>query len=162
LGSAGRHPERGTTIRKAGFSLMVLGAVRILCALAGNAEERRCTMKKRVVVTLMLCVFLLVLGCNPKAGLIVLDTRPQGAAVYLNEEKVGETPVTFEFDMEKPVTLKILKEGYQPKEEKLNVGWVKSEYHLGNYSKGEYMIKGTKQKGFEVHTIRDLTRSEEN
>ncbi len=119
-------------------------------------------MKRRVVVTLMLCIFMLVLGCNPKVGLVVLDTSPQGATVYLNEERVGETPVTFEFDMEKPVTLKILKEGYEPKTQNLNVGWVKSEYHQGKYSKGDYMIKGTMQKGFQVRTTLDLKKIEGN
>ncbi len=119
-------------------------------------------MKRRVVVTLMVCILMLILGCNPTVGLVALDTRPQGATIYLNEQKVGETPVAFEFDMEKPVTLKILKEGYQPKEEKLNVGWVKSEYHLGNYSKGDYMVKGTVQKSFKVNTTRDLIKSEGN
>ncbi len=119
-------------------------------------------MKRKVLVGFMLGISMLALGCNPKVGLIALDTRPQGATVYLNEQKVGETPVTFEFDMEKPVTLKILKEGYQPKEEKLNVGWVKSEYHLGNYSKGDYMVRETVQKSFKVDTTRDLIRSEGN
>jgi len=116
-------------------------------------------MNRRVVVTLLLSIFILVLGCNPKVGLVVLDTRPPGATVYLNDTIVGETPVTFELDMDKPVTLKILKEGYEPKTESLNVGWAKSEYHQGHYGKGDYLIKGKMQKGFEIRTIRDLVRS---
>ena len=119
-------------------------------------------MERRVAGTFMLCIFMLLLGCNPKVGLITLDTKPQGATAYLNEQKVGETPVTFEFDMEKPVTLKLLKEGYQPREEKLTVDWVKSEFHQGNYSKGDYVVKGTMQKSFKVYTIRDLMKSEGN
>ena len=115
-------------------------------------------MRRMVVLTFMVGIFMLVLGCNPKVGLIVLDTVPQGATAYLNEQKVGETPVTFEFDMEKPVMLKLLKEGYKSKEEKLNVGWVKSEYNLGNYSKGDYVVQGSKQKAFQIRTIRELIR----
>jgi hypothetical protein len=124
--------------------------------------ERRVTVKRGVVVASVLCVLMLALGCNPKVGLITLDTKPQGATVYLNAQKVGETPVTFEYDMEKPVTLRLLKEGYQPREEKVTVDWVKSEYHQGNYSKGDYLIQGTMQKSFKVYTIRDLIKSEGN
>jgi len=116
-------------------------------------------MKRRVVVTLVLCIFIPLLGCNPKVGLVVLDTRPSGATVYLNDKMVGETPVTFEFDLERPVTLRLLKEGYEPRTESLNVGWAKSEYHQGHYGKGDYMLKGMMQKGFEIRTIRDLVKS---
>jgi hypothetical protein len=62
--------------------------------------------------------------------------------------------------MEKPVTMKLVKEGYKPVEEKLTVNWVKSEYHQGNYHKGEYMIKGTTQKGFEVNATRELIKAD--
>lgn len=117
-------------------------------------------MKRRSVVVLTLSILMLALGCNPKVGLIVLDTNPQGATVFLNEVKLGETPVTFEFNMERPATLRILKEGYHSKTENLNVGWVKSEYHQGHYGKGDYMIGGNMEKGFEIRTIRDLTRAE--
>jgi hypothetical protein len=130
--------------------------------ISGSRTERRVVMRRRVVVAFILCISLLGLGCNPRVGLITLDTKPQGAITYLNEQRVGETPVTFEFDMEKPVTLKLLKEGYQPKEEKITVDWVKSEFHRGNYSKGDYVVKGTMQKSFKVYTIRDLIRSEGN
>ncbi len=113
-------------------------------------------LKRGIVSLLMVCGLVLILGCNPKLGLIVFDTRPPGAEVYLNEQKVGETPLTFEFDMDKPVTLRLLKEGYQPREEKINVYWVKSEFYLGNYQKGDYVVQGNKQKAFQVHTTREL------
>jgi hypothetical protein len=117
-------------------------------------------MKRGAIGLLILASLFLTLGCNPKVGLIVLNTNPQGATVYLNDAKIGETPVQFEFDMDKPVMLQIVKEGYQPRTERINVGWVKSEYHLGNYSKGEYVVKGEKQKSYEVRTLRDLIKLE--
>jgi hypothetical protein len=40
------------------------------------------------------------------------------------------------------------------------VNWVKSKFHQGNYHKGEYMIKGTVQKGFEVYATRELLKAE--
>jgi hypothetical protein len=103
---------------------------------------------------------LLVFGCNPKAGIIAVNTDPQGASVYLNGIKTGETPMKFEFDMDKPVTMKLLKEGYKPKEEKITADWVKSEFHQGNYSKGDYLIKGTMQRGYEVNVSRELSRTD--
>jgi hypothetical protein len=122
--------------------------------------KRRVPMRRSVIVVVMFCAAILGLGCTPKVGLIALESRPQGAAVYLNQDRVGETPVTFEFNLEKPVTLRLEKDGYFPKTENLNVGWVKSEYQRGNLRRGDYMIQGTMQKGWEVTTIRDLIRIE--
>jgi len=118
-------------------------------------------MERKVIGGLMLFgLLLLVFGCNPKLGIIAVNTNPQGASVYLNGVQTGDTPMKFEFDMDKPVTMKILKEGYKPIEEKITVNWVKSEYHQGNYSKGDYLIKGTMQKGFEVNANRELIRAD--
>jgi hypothetical protein len=126
--------------------------------------ERRRTMKRGNVVgfTLSVLMLLVAFGCNPSVGIIVMDTIPQGATVFLNETKAGETPVKFEFDMDKPVMLKIIKEGYKPKTESINVNWVRSEYNLGHYGKGKFMINGEMQKGFEIHTLRELIRAEGN
>jgi PEGA domain len=117
-------------------------------------------MRRNIVAGLLLGIVLLTLGCNPKLGIIALDTNPQGAAVYLNGVQVGDTPAKFQYDMNKPVTLKILKDGYKPKEEKITVDWVKSEYHQGNYSKGDYLINGVMQKGFQVNTARELMKAD--
>jgi hypothetical protein len=84
-------------------------------------------MKRHLTGGVMLPGLLLVFGCNPKVGIISLNTNPQGATVYLNGVPAGETPMKFEFDMEKPVTLGILKEGYVSQTESLNVDWVKRE-----------------------------------
>ena len=117
-------------------------------------------MKRKLIGGVMLFGLLLVFGCNPNVGIISLNTNPQGATVNLNGVPTGETPTKFEFDMEKPVTMKLVKEGYKPVEEKLTVNWVKSEYHQGNYHKGEYMIKGATQKGFEINATRELIRAD--
>ncbi len=103
---------------------------------------------------------LLLLACNPSRGLVTIDTQPQGAALYVNETLVGNTPATFEFDMDKPVTIKLLKEGYEPKTEKITGAWVKAQYQLGNYSKGRYKIGGEEQRAWEIRTLRELSRSE--
>ena len=117
-------------------------------------------MGRNIGAGLLLGVVLLALGCNPKVGFIALGTNPQGAAVYLNGVQAGETPVKFQFDMDKPVTLKLLKEGYKPKEEKITVDWVKSEYHQGNYSKGDFQINGIMQRGYEVNVTRELMKQD--
>ena len=117
-------------------------------------------MERKLIGGVLLLGLLLVFGCNPKLGIIAVNTNPQGASVYLNGVQTGDTPMKFEFDMDKPVTMKILKEGYKPIEEKITVNWVKSEYHQGNYSKGDYLIKGTMQKGFEVNANRELIRAD--
>ena len=54
----------------------------------------------------------------------------------------------------------LVEAAYRPIEEKLTVNWVKSEYHQGNYPKGEYMIKGTTQKGFQVNATRELLKAD--
>jgi hypothetical protein len=117
-------------------------------------------MKRPIILMVMVCTILLALGCTPKVGLVALDTRPPGASVYVDQRIVGETPVTFVFNMEKPATLKIEKDGYYPKTESLTVSWVKSEYHKGNFVEGTYMIDGNSQKAWEVRTVRDLIRVE--
>lgn len=117
-------------------------------------------MKRALIGGVALVGLLLVFGCNPKVGIVAVNTNPPGATVYLNGVPSGETPMKFELDMEKPVTMRLLKEGYKPVEEKLTVNWVKSGYHQGNYSKGEYQIKGEMQKGFEVNATRNLIKTD--
>ncbi len=102
----------------------------------------------------------LLAACNPQVGYVYLDTIPTQATVYMNEKAIGETPVRFEFDMSIPVTIKLLKEGYRPRTEELNVNWVKSEYRNGRYGKADIIINGSVQKGFQVHTTRELIRAE--
>ena len=117
-------------------------------------------MKMKIVGMLVLCAVVFSLGCTSKVGLVALDTRPQGANVYLNDIMVGETPVQFELNLESPVTLRIEKEGYYPQTESLNVRWVKSEHYRGNLIKGQQATEGSSQRTWEVRTARDLIRME--
>jgi hypothetical protein len=113
-------------------------------------------MKTRLVLAFMVCIPLLTFGCNAKTGTVNLDTTPAGATVYLNEAKWGETPATFGLDLQRPVTLKILKEGYLPQTEVLNVPWVQQEYRVGNYTQQSYMVGKVQEKRFNIRTVRTL------
>jgi hypothetical protein len=59
-----------------------------------------------------------------------------------------------------PVTIKIVKEGYRPQTEQLSADWVKSEYYQSHYGKADIRINGSTQKGFEVHTTRELIKAD--
>jgi PEGA domain len=118
---------------------------------------RRGSMQRTVVLALVSCLSLLVVGCTPRMGIVLLDTKPQQATIYLGAARVGETPVTFELDRRKPVVLQIVKEGYVPTTEYLDADWVDRENSQGHYTTGQYVITGEKQRGFEVRTRRDLT-----
>lgn len=122
--------------------------------------KRRIAMKIRIAGMLVLFAVALSLGCTSKVGLVALDTRPQGATIYLDDNMVGQTPVQFELNLEIPVTLRIEKDGYYPQTESLNVRWVKSEHYRGNLIKGQQTTEGTSQKTWEVRTARDLIRIE--
>jgi hypothetical protein len=103
-----------------------------------------------------MCIPSLGLGCAAQVGLVVLDTKPPQATVYLDDTRVGETPVAFHLDRRQSVTLKILKDGYIPKTEVLGAGWVERETRDGHYTEGDYVIHGILRAGFEIHTQREL------
>lgn len=113
-------------------------------------------MKTRRVLAVMVWIPLLTLGCNAKSGMVTLDTIPTGAKVYLNEVQQGETPTSFLLDLKRPMTLKILKEGYLPQTEVLNVPWAQQEYRTGHYTQETYYIKGVQEKTFYIRTVRTL------
>lgn len=113
-------------------------------------------MPRTVVLVLASCLSLFLAGCNPKLGIVVLDTNPSQATVYVAGKKIGEAPVQFELDLTKPVSLRIVKEGYVPATEFLTLSWAQQEYREGRYKKGDYFIQGQKQSGFEIQTTRVL------
>jgi hypothetical protein len=118
--------------------------------------NRRRSMQRIVVLARASCLSLLLAACNPKLGFVLLDTNPSQATVFLDANNIGETPVRFDLDLEKPVMLRILKEGYVPVTEHLNLYWAQREYRDGHYTKGNYLIKGEMQGGFQIQTTRDL------
>jgi hypothetical protein len=118
--------------------------------------KRRVRMTKKRVLAFMVWIPLLTLGCNAKSGTVALDTIPTAATVYVNEAKWGETPTTFGLDLQRPVTLKILKEGYLPQTEILNVPWAQQEYRAGHYTQHSYMVGKVQEKSFYIRTVRVL------
>jgi hypothetical protein len=115
---------------------------------------------KHTAVILVSCIIALTVGCTSKRGLILLNTRPEGATVYLNQTEQGVTPVEFEYDLSKPATLTIEKKGYYPEKESLGEGWVIREYYKGNYTENRFMISGKEKKAWKVTTTRMLERNE--
>jgi hypothetical protein len=113
-------------------------------------------MRRIVVVVLTACLSLFITGCNPKLGIVRLDTTPSQATVYLAGQRIGETPVQFELDLTKAVTLRIIKEGYVLVTEFLTLSWAQQEHREGHYTKGDYLIKGKMQSGFAIQTTRVL------
>ena len=93
---------------------------------------------------------------QPQTGHRCLGYDPSQATVYVAGKKIGETPVQFELDLTKPVSLRIIKEGYVPAAEFLTLSWAQQEHREGRYKKGDYFVQGQKQSGFEIHTTRVL------
>ncbi len=117
-------------------------------------------MKRRLTITFLLCGITMAMGCTSKRGLIVLNTRPLGATVYLNQTKQGVTPVEFEYDFRQPAKLKIEKDGYDTEKESLDEAWVVREYQKGNYMEGSFTIQGERKKAWKVSTKRRLHKKE--
>ena len=115
-------------------------------------------MKRDATIVFLLCAIALVMGCTSKRGIIELNTRPPGATVYLNKTKQGVTPVEFEYDFRVPAKLTIEEDGYYPKKELLDEGWVVNEFLKGNYVVGHFTIQGERKKAWKVRTIRKLQR----
>jgi hypothetical protein len=114
------------------------------------------TLRALAALALASCLAPFIAGCNPKLGIVVLDTIPSQATVYVAGKKIGETPVQFELDVTKPVSLRIVKEGYVPVTETLTLGWAQQEHREGHYKKGDYLIRGEMRSGFEIQTTREL------
>ena len=108
----------------------------------------------RIVAALIIA--LVLAGCNPKLGIGALESNPAQATVYVAGNKIGETPVQFEIDLSRAVSLRIVKEGYEPVMEMITLGWAQREHREGRYKKGDYVIQGKTQSGFEIRTTRVL------
>jgi len=114
-------------------------------------------MNRSFVSLLIILVCCVCTGCGTSStGLIRLRTQPRDATVFVNNTKRGTTPLTFEYDLEKPAKLRIEKEGYYPEEEMLSTQWIIKEHKKGNFFKGYYTIQGKRTKSWEVATIRKL------
>ena len=70
-------------------------------------------MTKCNLITLTICCFavsLLLCGCVERR--LSINTKPQGALVSLNDEEIGESPVTVNFNWYGDYCVRISKEGY--------------------------------------------------
>lgn len=54
---------------------------------------------------------LLLAGCVERK--LTINTQPQGAVVFLNDEEIGESPVTVSFNWYGHYYVRIAKEGYE-------------------------------------------------
>ena len=95
---------------------------------------------KKLLNILFISLVLISVGCMSDTGRVYLDTKPEGAMVYINDRMIGETPVDFEFTHDFAVELKIEKDGYYPITEILNTDWVHIQMGKGNFKtyQGEY------------------------
>lgn len=116
----------------------------------------------KVQTALLLFVLAFSVGCTSHKGRIRLNTKPDGAEVYVGGTKVGETPTSFDYECCINQKLLILKDGYDPVEETLNKYWLRYEYNYGRFGKKKLIIDGKKQNSWLVITSRELTKRSEN
>lgn len=70
-------------------------------------------VQRYLVVRLALCLVagLSVGGCVERK--LTINTEPQGALVFLNDEEIGESPTTVSFEWYGHYNVRISKEGYE-------------------------------------------------
>ena len=93
-------------------------------------------MSKTSMITMMCCAVLLILsGCTSDTSIVRLYTEPSGATYYIDGIEKGTTPAEFEWEMEHPILLEIMKEGYYSEKELLDKAWFKYQFNRGNIGK---------------------------
>ena len=70
---------------------------------------RKYDLSANLILSLLLAT--LLTGCVERE--LTINTRPQGALVVLNDEEIGESPVTVSFNWYGDYCLRISKEGYE-------------------------------------------------
>jgi hypothetical protein len=63
------------------------------------------------MITISLIVSLFLCGCVERK--LTINTEPQGALVFLNDEEIGTSPVTVSFEWYGDYWVRISKEGYE-------------------------------------------------
>lgn len=66
---------------------------------------------KYVFLLTIIALILITGGCVERK--LTVNTQPQGATVFLNDEQIGESPVTTDFNWYGDYKVRINKEGYQ-------------------------------------------------
>jgi len=62
-------------------------------------------------ISAMMVVSLIATGCVERQ--LTINTEPQGALVFLNDEEIGESPVMVSFEWYGDYNVRISKEGYE-------------------------------------------------
>ena len=114
-------------------------------------------MKARIICLAFSLIFI-ILGCTSKRGIVVIHTRPMGADIYVNDVSQGQSPARFEYDFSEPADLRIEKPGYYTETETLSEAWVVREIRKGNYSEGDFVIRGETARSWQVDTTRLLQK----
>ncbi len=112
----------------------------------------------RIRATIILLVLGLSVACTSKKGRINLRTDPPSAEVYVQGNKIGETPIGFDYDYRTLSNLEILKDGYYPVSEVLSRAWIMNEYRRGNYKEAIVMMDGKNRKAWVVDIHRKLIK----
>lgn len=68
-------------------------------------------MKKAIALTITTITLLITTGCVERE--LTVNTNPQGAIVELNDEEIGISPVTVNFNWYGDYKVRIKKQGYQ-------------------------------------------------
>jgi hypothetical protein len=125
-----------------------------------QAGSRHITNRSLILFALS-CVVLLSAGCKKGAtGTIYLTTVPLGATIYLDNSKLGETPLEFQWNAKTPATLRIEKEGYIAETEWLDGKWLRIEKGKGNFAKHSKKSGDTTLGTWKVRTTRTLRKAE--
>ena len=77
----------------------------------------------KTIMPVSLIAFIILTGCVERK--LTINTKPQGALVVLNDEEIGESPVTTNFNWYGDYCIRINKKGYETLKthQKLNAPW---------------------------------------
>lgn len=79
---------------------------------AGRVPATPHRFRRCLVAPLLPCASLFVGGCLDRT--VTINTEPQGAIIWLNDQEVGRSPVTTGFQFYGAYEVRAHKEGYEP------------------------------------------------
>ena len=68
-------------------------------------------MTKKALIVIFIATSILLNGCVERK--LTITTKPEGALVELNDEPIGQTPVTVSFNWYGDYNIRIAKDGYE-------------------------------------------------
>jgi hypothetical protein len=89
-------------------------------------------MRKTIAILMIVCLFLVLSGCaavfTGGRGKIKTTSDPEGAEVWVNGEKMGQTPITLRLKTKGEYTIEVRKDGFKPQifkvTNKVGAGWI--------------------------------------